>query len=712
MATTPDLPFLWGAQYYRAPTPDPSCWERDLRRMRELGFTDVKYWAQWRWSHREPERFVWDDLDRLMDLAQANGLRVTINTIFDVAPTWLYRRFPEAKQITADGRVIEPHAVGHRQIGGNPGPCYHHAGARAERQRFLEAAVAHLAPHPALTMWDVWNEPEQCFPSRSPQAGNFVCYCATCQVGFVAWLRRRYPSLDALNQRWGRCYSAWEEVEAPRVPDCLVDWVDWREFHLDGMTEEARWRLAVVERADPRRVRYLHVVPNTMQPFNAVSCVDDFALAPDCQVFAATMNGAPTMTLQTVSAGRGKVCYNVESHVDFGSTGFHQRLLGPGELRRDLLPQLGLGIKGYLFWQYRSERLGLESPAWGLVKTDGSDRPVTEAARRFGEAIAPRRERLMRAAPAAAPIAIWKSRRNELFHHAVHHGFGQLAEAVDGYVQELYWSSHDFRFVSERMLAAGELDGVRLLILPSPYWLDAGEAAALRRFVDGGGVLLSEAHLGAYDGASGRHSERVPGLGLADAWGLREVDTTSAFHLRAQQIEAFTGELPADVRKALDGSGTAGGQFFPIELAAGGSTWGSDRFAILDGDGITVEGRFAGLACAASKTIGRGAVYYLGTRWGQATRKDGGALRPLLTRILARAGIAANAQAAPGAVRVDLLRESGQPTFAVVVNRTGEQQRVRVDLPGRWRGVFDGDTVEPAAGFSARPETAELYEPA
>ncbi len=77
------LPFIFGAQYYRAPTPESACWETDLGRMRDLGFNHIKFWAQWRWSHRSENEFYFDDLDRLMDLAHKNGLAVTINTIFE-----------------------------------------------------------------------------------------------------------------------------------------------------------------------------------------------------------------------------------------------------------------------------------------------------------------------------------------------------------------------------------------------------------------------------------------------------------------------------------------------------------------------------------------------------------------------------------------------------------------------------------------------------
>src|SRR2546430_9920677 len=135
------LPFLFGAQYYRAPTPERECWATDLAKMKDLGFTQVKYWVQWRWAHRAQDRFYWDDLDELMDLAAKNGIGVTLNTIMDVSPIWLFERYPDAKQIDIKGLVVGPFAIQHRQIGGQPGPCYNHAGAQGERKKFMQAAV-------------------------------------------------------------------------------------------------------------------------------------------------------------------------------------------------------------------------------------------------------------------------------------------------------------------------------------------------------------------------------------------------------------------------------------------------------------------------------------------------------------------------------------------------------------------------------------------
>ena len=697
-------PFLFGSQYYRAPTPEPECWEEDLRHMRGLGFNAVKLFVQWRWSHRGEDRFYFEDLDRLMDLAERHGLGVTLNTLLDMSPLWLFEKHPDAKQVNASGQVIEPYTVAHRSIGGHPGPCYSHPGALEERRRFMAATYDHFAGHPALSAWDVWNEPEQSFQQRSPDLKTLTCYCPHCREGFHRWVRAKYGDLDRLNEVWGRCYEAWEQVELPYTGGGITDFVDWREFHLDVMTEEARWRLELARERDPDHPAYLHVVPNVMTCFCAVTCVDDFALAAYCDAFAASMNASPASMAQVVSAGRGKVCYNVESHVNFGSLGMHQRRLGLRDLVADWLPQIGMGIKGFLFWQFRAEVLGAESPAWGVVKPDGSERPVTRAVREFGQRLGPHMDRLLHAMPAPAEIGLWKSRKNEIFHFAAHSTLQTLVESVEGYQNALYWSSYGYRIVSDDMLAASELDELRLLIMPSCYYLTQPEAEALDAWVRQGGQLLCEAHLGGYNGTTGRHSRRVPGCGLAENWGLREVDTTSSYHLRLPEQQEFEGSVPEDVRKALLDAALQGGRFYPIRLRDGSYVWGANRYAALESDDVVVEGSFDGTeACILSKRVGEGRVIYCGTNLGEGATKDSAYLEAFLRRVLAGAGISPTLNASPehpGTVHVDALLDGGQPAFLVAISRSAETQRVGLALGGMWQGLY--------TGVEWRPEGAEV----
>jgi beta-galactosidase len=687
-----DYPFIFGTQYYRAPTPEPECWEQDFAHMRELGLTDVKLWVQWRWSQREPDTFIFDDVDHLMDMAAEHQLRVTINTIFDVSPLWLFERYPDAKQIDASGHVIEPYTVSHRQVGGHPGPCYNHPGALAERQRFMAVVLDHFKAHPALAMWDVWNEPEQAFPSRNPDAHTLVCYCPHCRTRFGQWLAHKYGSLQRLNEVWGRCYTRWEQVEAPVNGSTITDFVDWREFHLDTMTAEAAWRLDMVRQRDPQRVHYLHVVPNVMSVFNSVTCVDDFALAQHCDVFAATMNGGPILATQVTSAARGKVCYNVESHINHGCTDLHQRILGLPDVLKDFLPQIGLDIKGFLFWQYRPEVLGFEAPAWGLVKLDGTDRPVTRAVKAFWDKVAPLKDHLLKAHPREPEVGLWKSRKNEIFHFATQNSLQSLTADVEGYIQALYWNNIPFRVISEQQLAQGELDGIKLLIMPACYYLTAEEAATLDRWVHAGGVVLNEAHLGAYNGTTGRHSRVTPGSGLAASWGIRETDSTSSYHLRLAEQQAVTAGLTEDVRKALHDFGVSGGEIFPFSLSDGTLAWGAHRYAILEGDQLTSEGSFDGVQpCVASKPVGAGWVLYCGTNMGQAAAKDAQGLRVLLQKALSRARVApvCEARAAnPGTLHLDYLTSASGEAYAVLQNKTDVDQSLRLNSTGKWTGLF------------------------
>jgi beta-galactosidase len=701
-------PFLFGAQYYRAPTPEPECWETDLRRMRELGFNHVKFWVQWRWSHRAPDRFVFDDVDRLMDLAHENGLAVTLNTLFDVAPSWLLKEWPDSVPVTADGLPVPHRAMHFRQIGGFPGPCLNHPEAARARLHFLETAVRHYAGHPAMSMWDVWNEPEQNFLHRQPVASKLTCFCPHCLAGFVRELEVRYGSLEALNAVWGRCYENWDEIEPPRSPETIKDFIDFRSYHLRVMEREAKARIDCIKQHDPHHTAYLHVVPNTLRIFNPLTGVDDFAMADMCDVFAASTNGGAIWPNQLISAARGKPCYNVESHINAGQISMHQRELGLDDVLADLLPQIGAGITGFLFWQYRAEVLGTESPAWGVVKPDGSDRPETRAIREFGEKLAPHMEMLTRCRPEPAEIAIWKSSRNEIFHFSAVGELSTLADHVEGYRTFFRRENYPTRYINENLLERCALENIRLLILPCCYYLSDSECDALDRWVRSGGTLLCEAHLAAYSDTKGRHQRTVPGGGLARKWGIVEENSTSVIHLNDTSGEVHVGGINPDIIKALDTDGA--GRFFPINLTGGQTVFGSDTCAWLEGERIQPIGWSEGRIVLAELTVGEGTVFYCGTRLGAGLAVHPQGAEPLLRRIISHAGIQKSEvfRADPG-VQGDLLRHEGRPAFIVLQNTGSTPATAEILEEGTWNGLFSG-TRTPACGtIRLAPGETELY---
>ncbi len=702
------LPFIFGAQYYRAPTPEQDCWETDLRRMQELGFNHVKFWVQWRWSHRAPERFYFDDIDRLMDLAHQYGLSVTLNTIFDVAPSWVLKAFPDSFPVTADGQPVYPRAYSFRQVGGFPGPCLNHPEAAQARMQFLQTVVERYADHPAMGMWDVWNEPEQNFVHRKPVVEKLTCHCAHCRAGFIQWLQEHHVSLDALNAAWGRCYETWEDVELPKTPDTIKDFVDFRRFHLSLMTREAKARIECVKKIDPRHTTYLHIVPHTLRIFNALTGVDDFAMADLCDVFAASTNGGAIWPNQLISAARGKTCYNVESHINAGQTSLHQRELHLDDILGDLLPQIGAGITGFLFWQYRPEVLGTESPAWGLVKPDGTDRPVTLALQEFGRKLAPYMEELSACHPEPAEVGIWKSNRNEIFQFAANGGLDKLADNIEGYRVFFRQCNIPTRYINDSLLEDGDLEGIKLLVLPDCYYLSTAETSALDRWVRAGGILLCEAHLAAYNDDTGRHERSVPGAGLAQAWDIHEEDTTAAIHLQDSTSGKSTMEMNPDVRKTLGNS--AGGRFFPITLNDGKTIFGADTCVRLSGNGITPLGRNENRSVIASLQVDNGTVFYCGTHLGAGLELDRQGADTLLAQIIKTAGISrGNAVHADAGIRPDVLFKDNHPAFIILHNAGETPATAKIMAEGTWQGLYKGAVLAAGKAIDMHPGDAELF---
>jgi len=704
------FPFVFGAQYYRAPTPDKSYWEGDLRRMAESGFNAVKFWAQWRWAHRSPGEFYFDDLDELMDISARQGLSVTFNTIFDVAPAWLYEAHCDCVMVDASGRRLEPRVVGCRQIGGYPGPCLNHPEARHSRMRFLKAVVERYADHPAMGMWDVWNEPESCLFTREPNQENLLCYCENCRRGFLGWLETRYGSIESLNRVWGRCYRCWDEVELPRDVGAFIDMIDWREFNCASLTREAELRIRVVKENDTAHPVYLHPVPNTLEYLNGITGPDDFRITEQCDCLAGTIISVPCGALQAVAPGRDRVTYNVECHLRAGSTSMFPRDLCLDDVVSSFVPQIGLGIRGFLFWQYRGETLGGEAPAWGLLDVDGTPGLTHQTVTEFWRLLKPFASRLMTARPETAEVAVWRSTANEIFHWCMHGNLTELKEGLHGYTRLLYSKNTRLSYVDDAMLTDGLGHTVKLLVMPNAYMLSQPVADAVAKWVSSGGTLLCEAHTGGYDRTTGRHSTTMPGLGLAEAFGLRERNATAVPHLGLSNSESFQQRLSPDLRKALEAYPVAGGNVLPLAFGAD-PFLGWSRYAELEGGVMEGLASLPGRGpCVARKRVGDGFVYYVGTLAGRMWSQGGSpGLEALVDLALESAGIGSLTEV-PDGLRVDWLNTEDGACLAVTNSGSTEASLEMVaDEP--LIGVF----TDHAMSASDRPiigaGRAELFVP-
>ena len=152
------------------------------------------------WSELEPEEgvFNFSFLDDIMDRAAHAGMAIILATPSGAKPNWMAQKYPEIRRMHSPGNALEP--VREEQIGRHnhcpTSPIY-----REKCQIMNRKLAERYGQHPALAMWHVSNE------------YNAGCDCPLCREAFRGWLKRKYKTLDALNEAW------WTGFWAHRVTD-------------------------------------------------------------------------------------------------------------------------------------------------------------------------------------------------------------------------------------------------------------------------------------------------------------------------------------------------------------------------------------------------------------------------------------------------------------------------------------------------------------
>ena len=177
-----------GCCYYPEHWPE-DFWAEDARRMRAMGLSLVRI-GEFAWSRIEPEpgHYDWSWMDRAIDTLHAAGLKVILGTPTATPSKWLVDTMPDMVAIDEQGR---PRGFGSRRH-----YCFSHEGYRAESRRITAALAERYGQHPALAMWQTDNE-YGCHDT-------IISYSKIAREGFRTWLVAKYPSIQALNQAWGR----------------------------------------------------------------------------------------------------------------------------------------------------------------------------------------------------------------------------------------------------------------------------------------------------------------------------------------------------------------------------------------------------------------------------------------------------------------------------------------------------------------------------
>ncbi|MBZ5586257.1 MAG: beta-galactosidase [Acidobacteriia bacterium] len=661
----------------RDPLAKLDAWRQDLKQIRGLGFNTVRCWIDWASGEPEEGQYRFETIETILQLAQEQGLRVVVQTYMDSAPAWVGRKYPDSLFVSSNGEAVRPESA--------PGYCRDNPGVRAAELKFFAALAARTAKR------ILWSEPHVInWATPTYMSHPEFCYCKYSVARFRAWLRKKYPSLDALNAAWYRRYISWDEVEPNRMSTILSyrDFIDWKEFIADKLGADLRDRYEAVKRVNPRAVATSHAAGIGLfsSPLWWEGQSDDWTMTDQVDYYGTSFypkhssfvdrdpqwRGALLdFTRSFGFAGNGRGFWIGEMQAGFGTIALNvSPTVTPQDLRIWTWSALARGAKAINYYAWYPMSTGYESGGFGMIQLDGA---LTERSRVAGAIarVVDRNQKLfLDARPPQAeaaivynPLSYFVGGRQRETSYGGPQGEvnGIERDSMLGIYRALFATNVPLDFVHINRLSAETLKGYKLLFLPYPLMIPAASAAVLKDYVRNGGALVAEARLG-WNDEKGSASPAIPGMGLDEVMGCRETDVQTGPSGRTTL--KWTGEsLP----------GFAVGEALPAR-------WYEETLKPTGPQARVVAAFPNGAAAAVMSTYGKGKTLLLGSYVGAAyeTRREASAAR-FYAALLGWAEVRSPIATTEGEVR---WLESGRDTLVFAINHGKTALRPEIRIPG------------------------------
>lgn len=360
--------------YYYPEHWDEAQWDRDIKKISEMGFEFV-HLAEFAWFKMEPEEgkfdFAW--LDKVLSLCAKYHVKVLLCTPSATTPTWMRINYPET--FIMDGHYIRAEN-GTRGLESMVNPKF-----RGYVKRIVAEMAKRYGQNSNVIGWQIDNEP-----------GANSDYSPSSQEAFRTWLKNKYKTIDALNTAWGAAFwSQWfnnfDQVIIPNTN--LVGWwgnnphalLDFKRYSADTQAEFLDFQAGVLRSSiskaqfittnytavctgsDPNRTEKLDFATYTAYPNGGADNIGQsgFRLGnPDLVLFASEY-------YKSVGGVSG-VMEIQPGPVNWGS---YNPLLLPGTVRLWLYHSFAAGGKIACSYRFRQILYGAEQYHSGVIQTDG-----------------------------------------------------------------------------------------------------------------------------------------------------------------------------------------------------------------------------------------------------------------------------------------------------------------------------------------------------
>jgi beta-galactosidase len=490
-----------GANYHPQDNKNPEKIKNDIKLMKDAGFKIVRM-GHLAWDSYEPSdgKFDFEWFDSVMDLMNEAGIKVILDVAIRPAPIWLHYKYPSIDIIDENGNRLYPNHRYMEDVGDSMYQKY--------ALRFADALSKQYGKHPALLAFGIDNE----------SGDGRISYSETARKRFVSWLKKKYFSLENLNeswatQHWSRKINQFEEIGFPvegsknGAPEKILD---FRRFVSD---EVSQLLFKVIVKLNENSTGAL---TNTNAWYYSLMKYFDYSELAYSGIMTREGCGFYPGNSLTTNSGVMNAAFGIariqfESTNPFWCTEFTTHNAVPNSIRKSAYTSLMYGNQMVCGWTWQSMHAGEEQYLEGMLDWDGIPN------RKFKEykKIATEFKKIEKFFPykLQAEVGLAFSFPSQI-------ASAGFPEQHDDQLQAcwdlFYRRNMDARVVE---ISRSRLN-YKLLFVPGVAVMDEATATKIRDFVKNGGTVIMTSNSATVDETGRVFNSTHPGR-LSDVFGIR-----------------------------------------------------------------------------------------------------------------------------------------------------------------------------------------------
>lgn len=487
---------LWYGGDYNPDQWPEEVWDDDIRLMKKAGVNLVSV-GIFSWAKIEPEegKYDFDWLDRAIDKLGKAGIAVDLASATASPPMWLTQAHPEVLWKDERGDTVWPGAREHWRP---TSPVF-----REYALNLCRRMAEHYKGNPYVVAWHVSNE---------YGCHNRFDYSDDAMRAFQKWCKKRYKTIDAVNEAWGTAFWAqhmndFSEIIPPRYigdgnfmnPGKLLD---YKRFSSDALKElyiAERDVLESITPGLPLTTNFMVSAGGSMLDYDDWGAEVDFVsndhyFTPGEDHFDEVAYAASLMD----GISRKEPWFQMEhstSAVNWRPINYRAE---PGSVVRDSLAQVAMGADAICYFQWRQSKAGVEKWHSSMVPHAGEDsqifRDVCELGADLGRLSD---EGLMGTKTVKSKVAVVFDYESQWATEYT----ANPTQQVDHWTEPLDW----FRALADNGITAdvvpvrSDWDSYEIAVLPCVYLLSEETSRRVREFVANGGKLFVTYYTGLSD---------------------------------------------------------------------------------------------------------------------------------------------------------------------------------------------------------------------